>query len=193
MRRLLVTTASVIALGLGTAGLASAQQSNQATLSGSSTPATASTQTKTPHKMAMSTHRTMRMSSTDIRQAQTQLRTDHLYQGRIDGRIGPATRTAIRRFQQQNHLPVTARLDSRTMSSLSGGTMGQGSSQQQPSGNSLQNGSQPSNTMGQGSSAQPTPMTPPTGTPNDNGGTTGTPNTNGGTQTNPNSQTNQKQ
>jgi peptidoglycan hydrolase-like protein with peptidoglycan-binding domain len=178
MRRLLFTTASVIALGLGTVGFASAQgtHANQSGLSGSSTPPAASTHTRST-TTAATTHRTMRMSSSDIRQAQQQLRTEHLYQGRIDGRLGPQTRTAIKRFQQQNHLPVTARLDSRTMSSLSGGGMGQGSSQ--PTGNAPQTGSQPGNTMGQGSSDQPTQMTPPTGT--------------GGTQTNPTGQTNPQQ
>jgi peptidoglycan hydrolase-like protein with peptidoglycan-binding domain len=197
MRRLLVTTASVIALGLGGIGLANAQGYGkmQSGPGGSSTTAaTAQTpeqnQTMTPTRPH---HMTMRTSRSEITQAQQRLREDHLYRGRVDGRFGPQTRLALRRFQQQSHLPVTARLDSRTMNSLMGGsamigqgssrapgsshnrTMGQGSSQLQ------QNVNQPSGTMGQGSSATPggTQLTPPAG------------NTNTG-ETNPNTPTNQK-
>jgi peptidoglycan hydrolase-like protein with peptidoglycan-binding domain len=202
MRRMLVTTASVIALGLGGIGLASAQGNNpgQQGLSGNSTPPAATTPTQSPTKntTAMSTHRTMRMGRSEVIQAQRQLRADHLYRGRLDGRFGPETRTALRHFQQQNHLPLTARLDSRTMQSLTGGATnqaGQGSSRppkRAMGANPPQNTSQPTGTMGQGSSTgpNPTPMTPQTGTDT---GTQPMPGNNAGTeQSNPTGQTNQK-
>ncbi len=66
------------------------------------------------------------MSRSEIRQAQQQLRRDHLYRGRIDGIAGSETRQALQRYQRKNGLPVTAQLDQDTMSRLLGS--GQGSS-----------------------------------------------------------------
>ena len=62
----------------------------------------------------------------EIRQAQQQLRQDHLYRGRIDGIVGSETRRAVQRYQRKNGLPVTAQLDQDTINSLMGN--GQGSS-----------------------------------------------------------------
>ena len=62
----------------------------------------------------------------EVRQAQQQLRQDHLYRGRIDGIVGSETRQAVQRYQRKNGLPVTAQLDQDTMNSLMGN--GQGSS-----------------------------------------------------------------
>jgi peptidoglycan hydrolase-like protein with peptidoglycan-binding domain len=67
-------------------------------------------------------------SPSDIRQAQEKLRQSHLYRGRIDGLLGPETQQAVQRYQQKNGLPVTATLDQATMSSLLGADSGQGSS-----------------------------------------------------------------
>ena len=185
MRRLLLT-ASVIALGLGGIGFANATDDTQgqAGQSGNPSPPAASA-TQSPTKATgMATQRptrttsqqtaATRMNRGEIIQAQRRLHADGLYRGRIDGKFNSQTRIALRHFQQQNHLPLTARLDNRTMSSLMGGTMGQGSSRPPKSthartmGKSLQNvnqqKSQPENTMGQGSSGgQPnaTPVTPP--------------------------------
>jgi peptidoglycan hydrolase-like protein with peptidoglycan-binding domain len=40
------------------------------------------------------------------------------YRGRIDGIMGPQTRSAIRAFQRNNGLPVTGRLDRRLFARL---------------------------------------------------------------------------
>ncbi len=66
------------------------------------------------------------VSRSEVRQAQQQLRQDHLYRGRIDGIVGSETRQALQRYQRKNGLPVTAQLDQDTMNSLIGN--GQGSS-----------------------------------------------------------------
>jgi Putative peptidoglycan binding domain len=67
--------------------------------------------------------------STDmIREAQQALHSKGLYHGRIDGKFGPKTRAAVRRFQARNHLRKTAQLDEHTMDRLLGGTTGSGSS-----------------------------------------------------------------
>ncbi len=104
MRRLILTTASVIALG---AGLTCA----------GTIPANAWS-----HNSAMDS-RGMHMSSAEVRDIQQKLQADNLYNGKIDGMVGPETRRAIAEYQKQNGLRVTANIDRQTMDSLLG-TMG---------------------------------------------------------------------
>ncbi|MBV9645041.1 MAG: peptidoglycan-binding protein [Verrucomicrobia bacterium] len=40
------------------------------------------------------------------------------YRGRIDDKIGPETRRAIREFQRKQGLPVSGRLDNATLGAL---------------------------------------------------------------------------
>jgi len=184
MRRMLVTTVSIIAFGLGGIGLAGATGSTvNKGLSGSSTPPAAST-TQSKNTNAMTTHRATRMGRGEVIQMQRKLRAEGLYKGRIDGRLGPETRIALRHSQQQT-----------------GSTMGQGSSRMPTThhrltgkaSSKLQNASQPGqNTMGQGSSGEPptnaTQMTPPTtpstGSTSTQGQDTGTGTGTQGTQNN---------
>lgn len=70
--------------------------------------------------------RNMRRSG--VRQAQEQLRAKGLYNGRIDGIMGPKTRHAIVAFQRRNGLQRTAKLDRRTEGRLMRGGVGFGSS-----------------------------------------------------------------
>jgi peptidoglycan hydrolase-like protein with peptidoglycan-binding domain len=67
----------------------------------------------------------VRVTRGEIRQAQQKLHDQGLYQGRIDGMMGPETHQALRAYQQKNGLQVTARLDQQTLNHLLGG---QGSS-----------------------------------------------------------------
>jgi len=60
-------------------------------------------------------------SSTRVRQAQQALKQDGLYRGKVDGKIGPQTKSAVAQFQKQNGLKQTAQLDRPTMSKLKGG------------------------------------------------------------------------
>jgi peptidoglycan hydrolase-like protein with peptidoglycan-binding domain len=46
------------------------------------------------------------------------LKTEGLYHGAIDGRIGRETQAAVRRFQQQNGLKTTVVLDQDTLQRL---------------------------------------------------------------------------
>ena len=105
MRRLILTTASVIALGAGLtfAGVA---------------PAAAWT-----HHSAM--HSRTHVSRAEVRDVQQKLQADNLYRGKTDGFMGPETRRALAEFQKQNGLRVTANLDRQTRDSLLG-TMGTG-------------------------------------------------------------------
>ena len=66
-------------------------------------------------------------SKDQIELAQRRLQSQGLYQGPVDGVIGPQTEQALGQYQQKHGLTETARLDSDTMRSLIGGD-GQGSS-----------------------------------------------------------------
>ena len=69
------------------------------------------------------------LSKDDIRWAQVELHTIGLYNGSLDGIIGPETKRALLEFQQSSGLDRTARLDQNTADALIGGPgVGQGSS-----------------------------------------------------------------
>ena len=112
MRRLILTTVSVIALGLGSAGLtyAAGSAGSAGTAAGSNMPTT----TATPQSRAIGAT----VSRSDIRAAQQKLREDNLYRGKIDGKLGRETRHALVQYQRRNGLHVTATLDRQTMDSL---------------------------------------------------------------------------
>jgi len=67
------------------------------------------------------------VSPSQIQQAQQQLKSQGLYNGEIDGIVGPQTQTALSRFQSEQGLPRTAQLDQQTMSRLMGGPNGSNS------------------------------------------------------------------
>jgi peptidoglycan hydrolase-like protein with peptidoglycan-binding domain len=140
MRKLILTTASVLALGLAAAG-ANAQATpgtgpmhpqngmSAAPQSGTSLSPSAA---ETPQSRATA-------SPATVQQAQRRLRDDGLYHGSIDGVLGPQTKQALRKFQKKNGLPETATLDQETVSKLTGSGLGEGSSMppsgvQQPGG-----------------------------------------------------------
>jgi peptidoglycan hydrolase-like protein with peptidoglycan-binding domain len=102
MRRQILATAAVIALG---AGLSVA----------GTTPADAWSQSGMHSRM---TH----VSRADVRDIQQKLQADNLYQGKIDGKLGRQSRRAIAEYQKQNGLRVTANLDRQTKDSLLGTT-----------------------------------------------------------------------
>src|SRR5690348_12315828 len=60
----------------------------------------------------------MRMSADELRQAQQKLKDDGDYTGQVDGKMGPKTAQALKKFQQSNGLPQTGRLDQQTASKL---------------------------------------------------------------------------
>ena len=97
----------------------------------------------------------MRMSADEIRQAQQKLKDDGDYTGQVDGKMGPKTAAAIKKFQQSNGLPRTGHLDQQTASKL--GISMSGSSQP-PSSSSRSNtsgtGTTGTGTTGTGSTNQ---------------------------------------
>jgi peptidoglycan hydrolase-like protein with peptidoglycan-binding domain len=67
----------------------------------------------------------------DIRWAQVELRTRGLYNGSLDGILGPQTKQALDQFQAKNGLNRTSSLDATTWDALTGdASVAQGSSMQ---------------------------------------------------------------
>jgi len=116
----LIATASALALLAGT-GIGYAAGPTGDTNAGVPS-ATMPSSTAMPSEAAP-----MTLSEDQIRQAQQQLQTAGLYRGQIDGKIGPETKQAIERLQQQKGLPATGSLDQQTMAALSSGTSSSGS------------------------------------------------------------------
>lgn len=57
-------------------------------------------------------------SKSNIRQVQQELKQQGFYKGRVDGIEGPQTRAAIKKYQEQNKLTASGRLDEQTLQSL---------------------------------------------------------------------------
>ena len=69
-------------------------------------------------------------SQGDIEQAQQQLKAQGLYNGQIDGLMGPQTRSALSKFQQENGLTQNSTLDQETKQKLSQANNNNGTQQQ---------------------------------------------------------------
>src|SRR5215472_765385 len=122
MRRLILGTVSVLALGIAGAALDSLADADDAVPSAEgnmpSTPGTS------PHWI-----NTANLSKDDVRWAQVELRNLGLYDDSLDGVIGPETKRALSEFQKANGLKQTATLDQQTADALISNTgTGQGSS-----------------------------------------------------------------
>jgi peptidoglycan hydrolase-like protein with peptidoglycan-binding domain len=129
MRKLILASASVLALAIGSSDAAFAADGRSTPNAGADTPATSSqygTNAGATYGVTTNKQGGMNLPSGEIKRAQEQLRDQGLYNGKIDGVMGPETKQALQQFQQKNGLPVTATLDQQTMDKLSGG--GQGSS-----------------------------------------------------------------
>jgi peptidoglycan hydrolase-like protein with peptidoglycan-binding domain len=122
LRKFILGTASVLALGIGGAALdfsADADDVANASENTLSTP-------ETSHHWINAG----KLSKDDIRWAQTELHFAGLYNGSLDGVMGPETKQALVGFQKSNGLKRTATLDQPTADALTGDTggIGQGSS-----------------------------------------------------------------
>jgi peptidoglycan hydrolase-like protein with peptidoglycan-binding domain len=94
----------------------------------------------------------MRMSADEVRQAQQKLKDDGDYAGQVDGKMGPKTAQAIKKFQQSNGLPQTGHLDQQTASKL--GVSMSGSSLPSSSSSRGTTGTGSTGTTGTGSTQQ---------------------------------------
>ena len=109
IRKLLLGTASVLALGMAGSIVGSVLDVTDAgnTATAASMPATS---------RDVLTGDALRRD--DIRWAQVELRYRNLYQGSLDGVRGPETKRAISQFQKTNGLDRTASLDAQTWEAL---------------------------------------------------------------------------
>jgi peptidoglycan hydrolase-like protein with peptidoglycan-binding domain len=108
MKKLIVATAAVLALGIAGSEVG---------------------HTQTSHSTAMPPQSTQSaVPESQVKQAQQQLKSAGLYKGTVDGKMGTDTQQAIEQFQQKHGLPATGTLDEQTMAALQGNTGRAGSS-----------------------------------------------------------------
>ena len=130
VRKLALVTASVFALGLAGSGPGLAAAANS-----TANPSPRNVQSQTPNapymqnqaQSAAMTQGTqaqtapVKLSQRQVKQVQQQLKTAGLYNGAIDGKIGPKTKQAVSEFQQQNGLTQTGTVDRQTMAAMNNG------------------------------------------------------------------------
>jgi peptidoglycan hydrolase-like protein with peptidoglycan-binding domain len=116
IRKLILGTASVLALGIGGAALDFSADADDV----------ANVQPESSYHWLNAAN----PSKDDIRWAQVELRGRGLYNGSLDGVPGPETQRALLAFQKRTGLEPTAALDQETADALTGGgtSVGQGSS-----------------------------------------------------------------
>src|SRR5436309_16064942 len=114
IRKLILGTASVLALGIGGAALDFAEDAGDAP----NVVGNMSAASEASHPWVDAAN----LSKDDIRWAQVELRTMGLYNGSLDGVMGPETKQALLGFQESNGLERTATLDQQTADALIGNT-----------------------------------------------------------------------
>jgi peptidoglycan hydrolase-like protein with peptidoglycan-binding domain len=120
IRKLMLGTASVLALGIGGAALDFSADADDVSNAAGNMPSAGTSQ----HWLNAANP-----SKDDIRWAQVKLLMIGLYNGSLDGVVGPETKQALLEFQKSNGLERTATLDQQTADALIGNTgMGEGSS-----------------------------------------------------------------
>jgi peptidoglycan hydrolase-like protein with peptidoglycan-binding domain len=115
IRKSLLGTASVLALGI--AGSIASSALNFVAEAGNTAPTASMPAGIEISKDALAGDP---LRTNDIRWAQVELRVRGLYQGSLDGILGPETKRALSQFQQINGLGRTASLDAQTWEALTG-------------------------------------------------------------------------
>jgi len=154
MRKLILATASAVALGIAGTGPLYAQNTHDGSAGatpgaeppaigaiqpakpneGTPPPAMPSASTSNPSSDTVTAASSQtngnwtKLSRADMQQIQEKLRSEGLYHGKIDGLNGSGTQQALRTYQRKNGLPVTGTPDPQTLSSLQISMPGVGSS-----------------------------------------------------------------
>ena len=115
IRKLLLGTASVLALGIA-GSIAGSVLDNVADAGNTATAASMPAVVETSRDVLNGDA----LRKDDIRWAQVELRVQGLYQGSLDGVVGPETKRALSQFQKINGLGRTASLDAQTWEALTG-------------------------------------------------------------------------
>ena len=111
IRKLLLGTASVLALGIGGAALDYAADAGNPVNTANIPPAAQTSDSSMTGDA---------LRKDDIRWAQVELRDKGLYKGSLDGILGPETKRALGQFQKNNGMGRTASLDAQTWEALTG-------------------------------------------------------------------------
>ena len=120
LRKLILGSASVLALGIGGAALDFTADADDVPNAVGNMPSR-----ETSHHWINAAD----LSKDDIRWAQVELHNMGLYNGSLDGAVGPETQRALAEFQKTDGLKPTATLDQPTADALIGNTgVGLGSS-----------------------------------------------------------------
>jgi peptidoglycan hydrolase-like protein with peptidoglycan-binding domain len=117
MKRLLLATSI---LGLAAGGAFAQDMNSTPTAPPTSLSASPSQTGTAAPSTAASSNAGAQASQDQVAQAQQTLKQKGLYNGPVDGKFGPATRTAVSQFQKQDGLQQSAQLDQRTMNDLLG-------------------------------------------------------------------------
>jgi peptidoglycan hydrolase-like protein with peptidoglycan-binding domain len=115
VRKLILATASVLLLVIGIGGTAMSHAVDLGKTAPNPSWNTPASSGPSQHPQAAAN-----LSRDDIREAQLELRHSGLYNGSLDGVIGPQTKQALVRFQKDNGLDQTATLDALTMVAMFG-------------------------------------------------------------------------
>ena len=83
-----------------------------------------------PGGMSMQHSGTAHATPDQMKQAQTELKSQGLYEGKVDGKGGPHTKAALTAYQKEKGLQQTGVLDQQTMNSLMGSSGSSGQQQQ---------------------------------------------------------------
>jgi peptidoglycan hydrolase-like protein with peptidoglycan-binding domain len=115
LRRVLLGTVSVLALGIA-GNIANSALNDVADTGNTASAAAMPAAVEIPHDALKGDP----LRTSDIRWAQAELRARGLYQGSLDGILGPETKRALAQFQSINGLGRTASLDTQTWEALTG-------------------------------------------------------------------------
>jgi peptidoglycan hydrolase-like protein with peptidoglycan-binding domain len=113
IRKLILATASALVIGISGTAISHAGDVGKTTPDPNWNTAAASGPSQHPQAVG-------NLSKEDIREAQLELRHSGLYDGSLDGVIGPQTKQALVRFQKENRLEPTATLDAHTIVTMFG-------------------------------------------------------------------------
>lgn len=116
MKTLILAGAAAVALTIGGAAAGHAASTTMSSDGGASS------------SMSSGSGTSAMASQGQIRAVQEKLKSAGLYQGKVDGIDGKATRQALAQFQAQNGLDKTGKLDQQTLAKLNLGQGGAGSS-----------------------------------------------------------------
>ena len=91
MKKLILATASLLALGIAGSGIGNAAESTNTPGASAQPPSSSTTMSQSPQAATAPVN----VSESEIKQAQEQLKEAGLYKGADDGKMGPETKQAI--------------------------------------------------------------------------------------------------